>query len=146
MPTISVKETVSKDLSSLWKMIVDVSSYPKYMTPISSVRILESNGTVEMVEWEALLKGSIVRWTGIETRFPEQHRIQFCQTEGDFERFAGYWQLKAVSAKTSEVEFFVDFEMGVPSLREMLNPVIERAITENSQSMIRSLDTNSLIF
>ncbi|MEF9384631.1 SRPBCC family protein [Ralstonia solanacearum species complex bacterium KE056] len=138
MPLIVVKELIEEPIAKVWELVKNVEDYPRFMKPVQEVKILSRNGDTIDAEWEVELKGSLLRWSEREICHPQDHRIDFTQIEGDLEKFEGHWDLKEVSDHATEVELLVNFEIGIPMLRDMLNPVAEKALRENAMTMLRS--------
>ncbi|MCW7536774.1 SRPBCC family protein [Aquabacterium sp. A7-Y] len=144
MPLIVVKERIEEPIAKVWELVKNIEDYPRFMKPVREVKVLSRTGDVTDAEWEIELKGSLLRWSEREICRPEEHRIEFVQIEGDLEKFEGHWDLKAASPEATEVELQVDFEIGIPMLRDMLNPVAEKALRENAITMLRSFHTRSV--
>jgi coenzyme Q-binding protein COQ10 len=138
MPLIIVRERIEGPIAKVWELVRNIEDYPRFMKPVQEVNVLSRAGNVVEAEWAVELKGSLLRWSERETCYPAEHRIDFVQIEGDLEKFKGHWDLKALSDEVTEVELQVDFEIGIPALRDMLNPVAEKALRENSITMLRS--------
>jgi ribosome-associated toxin RatA of RatAB toxin-antitoxin module len=58
--------------------------------------------------------------------------------------FEGYWQLQRLTNQTCQTMLSVRFDIGIPMLSEMLNPVAERTIRDNSQKMLASLAAHAV--
>jgi ribosome-associated toxin RatA of RatAB toxin-antitoxin module len=144
MPLIIVKERIEEPIAKVWELVKKIEDYPKFMKPVREVKVLSRVGDITEAEWEIELKGSLLRWSERETCRPEDHRIDFQQIEGDLEKFEGHWDLKSVSPGATEVELKVDFEIGIPMLRDMLNPVAEKALRENAVTMLRAFHAPTL--
>ena len=138
MPLIVVKERIEGPIAKVWELVKNIEDYPRFMKPVQEVNVLSRAGDIVDAEWAVELKGSLLRWSERETCHPADFRIDFVQIEGDLEKFEGHWDLKAVSPELTEVELQVDFEIGIPTLRDMLNPVAEKALRENAITMLRS--------
>ncbi len=143
MPVVNVKTHISGPPVVVWRFLCDIESYPKYMEDVRSVTVAgDPTAPVRSSSWSVLLRGSVLEWTE-EDRFDHDRlRIDFCQIDGDLERFEGYWQIVAVEgdAYSSDVSFFVDFDIGIPLLANMLNPVAETSLRDNSLRMFAALD------
>lgn len=139
MPSVEVRETIAASVSRVWDLLLGVESYPDFMGPVRSIEILEEGDDWAVTSWEVELKGSVLKWTEREHRDPAGRRITYKQIDGDLEELDGFWQLRELSADSTEVLLSVRFEIGIPMLREMLNPVAERAIRDNSRKMLQSL-------
>ena len=144
MPRVRVNLTIDAPIDDVWRLVRDVEAYPEYMENVETVAVTADDGAGHReVAWSVLLKGSVLEWQQSETVFAEQFRIEFQQLDGDLDRFDGYWQLDDVDGAT-EAELLVDFEIGVPLLAAMLNPVAERALEDNSKAMLLALESRSV--
>lgn len=144
MPVVEVVERIHADIDSVWRLVCDVDGYPGFMEPVQSVTTLVKEGDESTVSWEVLLKGSTLKWTEREHRHPDRYRVDFAQLDGDLERFSGYWQLAAAGDGVTDAALYIDFEIGIPMLRDMLNPVAVKALRENSTTMLKSLEIGRL--
>jgi ribosome-associated toxin RatA of RatAB toxin-antitoxin module len=140
MPRVAVEEVVRSNIQLVWNLIKDKESYSSYMDPVRSVEIIESNDEFMIAEWDVLLKGSVLKWREKDIHIEDKYRIEFEQIEGDLESFEGYWQLAQISENEVLATLIIDFEIGIPMLRDMLDPVAERALRENAMTMLRSLN------
>jgi len=140
MPTIEVRQELSSPIGAIWKEICDVANYPRLMPPVRRLTTISRNGPTLVTEWEVELKGSILCWTQTEHHDDENFRVTYRQIDGDLERFDGAWQLERLPGNRTLATLGIDFEIGIPMLAEMLNPVAERALRENSISMLQALD------
>ncbi|MGL4340009.1 MAG: type II toxin-antitoxin system RatA family toxin [Rhodoglobus sp.] len=144
MPSVIVKERLKASAEEAWALICDVRNYPSRMPSVSAISVhsesIDHDGaTVAIVDWEIELKGSILRWTERDVRDPRQFRIDYEQISGDMEKFEGWWQVFEVEPGLTDVELVVDFEIGIPLLKPMLEPVAARAIEQNSSEMLLAL-------
>ncbi len=139
MPVVEVAETIAAPASRVWDVVNDVESYPRLMEHVRSLRVLERADNVRLIEWEVELKGCLMRWIEREELQPEKLRIEYRQLEGELAEFAGFWQLEPLGDAATRVVLSVNFDIGIPMLSEMLNPVAERAIRDNSHAMLTSL-------
>ncbi|SCF38300.1 type II toxin-antitoxin system RatA family toxin [Micromonospora mirobrigensis] len=80
-------------------------------------------------DWELHFRSGLLRWTEEETFHPDQLRITFTQTAGDFDELHGEWVLRADGDDTA-LRFQADFDFGIPSLAGILDPIAERVIKE----------------
>ncbi|QOK94283.1 polyketide cyclase/dehydrase (plasmid) [Ralstonia pseudosolanacearum] len=145
MPLIVVKEVIEAPILKVWDLVKKIENYPKFMKPVHELKILSRDGDITDAEWEVELKGSILRWSERDICYPSEHRIEFAQIEGDLEKFEGNWNLKKISEHVTEVELQVNFEIGIPMLRDMLNPVAEKALRDNAITMLRSFQSHEVV-
>ncbi len=135
MPVVEVKETIPAPIASVFEVVSDMESYPKFMKTIKAIRILERGDGYTVSDWEARLQGARFHWVEKDLFDPEHYRITYDQTSGDLRVFRGYWQLEEVSDGT-QVTLVTEFEFGVPMLSSLLNPVAKVAIKDNAKSML----------
>jgi coenzyme Q-binding protein COQ10 len=144
MPLVEVTEIVDAPVQRLWDAVNDVESYPRLMEHVRSVEVRECGLNYKLLAWEVELQGCIMRWTERAEAYPERFRIDYRQVEGNMAEFEGYWQLQPLTDDTSQVLLSIKFEIGIPMLSEMLNPIAERAVRENSLQMLRSLSAEAV--
>jgi ribosome-associated toxin RatA of RatAB toxin-antitoxin module len=79
--------------------------------------------------WELHFRSGLLRWTEDERFDREALRMEFEQTDGDFDSFTGTWVL-AQDGPDTTLRFEADFDFGIPSLEGILDPIAERVIKE----------------
>jgi hypothetical protein len=79
-----------------------------------------------------------MRWTESDIFDIDKLAIHFEQVEGDAKSFTGAWLLSD-SGTGCEVRFVASFDMGVPSIADIIEPIAERALRENVESILRGL-------
>jgi ribosome-associated toxin RatA of RatAB toxin-antitoxin module len=139
MPLVEVDEVMPVPLERAWELITRLESYAGVMDHVRSMEVLERGPDHRVSAWEVDLKGCVMRWVEHETFDLAKHRIEYRQLEGDLAQFEGYWQLDPVTEETTRVVLAVRFDIGVPMLTEMLDPIAEKAIADNSRAMLASL-------
>lgn len=144
MALVEVTEQLNSSAHDVWDLIRDVEAYPRLMVPVRSIDVLDEktlpSGLVEIrTAWEVELKGSILCWEELETRDDENMRVEYVQLSGDMERFEGFWQVTS-DGEGCTATLNVEFEIGIPILRDMLEPIAIKALRSNSVMMLRSLD------
>lgn len=144
MPIVTVTERLQAPAENIWDLVCDVASYPKFMESVVHTQVVSEtpvgDGSIHVVtDWEVQLKGSILKWTETELRYPDRWRIEYTQQSGDLEVFQGFWQVTRIDDDVTEATLVVDFEIGIAMLKPMLEPVAARAIERNSSEMLLSL-------
>jgi ribosome-associated toxin RatA of RatAB toxin-antitoxin module len=146
MPDVHLDITVEAPIERVWNTILDVERYPESMETVRYVRVVDERGdTCRRVAWSVLLKGSILEWEEEEEIDPAARLVVFKQLQGDLEHFDGDWRLEDLGSERTKVLFKVSFEIGIPMLAEMLNPVAQRSLRENSIEMLRGIERASAI-
>lgn len=138
MPTVISKRTTTEPAQRVWEALLDCEAFPSYMDEVVDVTIVEQDGDHRVSRWSVLLKGSELQWEETETIDHTRRRIEFEQTEGDLAYFTGHWEVSEDGAQTT-VELHVEFDIGIPLMADMLNPVAARALEDNSQQILAQL-------
>ncbi|MGH8972970.1 MAG: type II toxin-antitoxin system RatA family toxin [Acidimicrobiia bacterium] len=139
MPTVEVTQRLAAPVEDVWRLVCAVEDYPRFMEPVRSVRVLSHGPNWSVHAWEVVLKGSVLTWVERQERDDGAHHVAYHQLDGDLEVFDGFWRLRALSPTATEAILVVRFEIGIPMLRTMLDPVAERAIRQNARAMLLSL-------
>jgi ribosome-associated toxin RatA of RatAB toxin-antitoxin module len=110
------------------------------MQDVLEVRVERRTATEIVSHWRVLLNGSELSWTERDL-LTDDHRIVFEQTDGDLEVWQGQWRVLTAEDGSLGVELDVSFDLGIPSLAEVLHPIGERAIRANSRQMLEGIRT-----
>jgi len=144
MPLVEVAEVIPAPVQRVWDVVNDVESYPRLMEHVQTLQVLERGPAYRLTEWVCDLKGCVMRWVEREEFDRENYRVEYHQLEGDLAAFEGFWQLEALSESATRVTLSVLFDIGIPMLSEMLNPVAERAVRDNSRNMLLSISSEAV--
>ncbi|WP_019633392.1 type II toxin-antitoxin system RatA family toxin [Actinomadura atramentaria] len=144
MPDIAVDMEIAAPADRVWSTVVDIERYPASMSSVRWVRLLADDGRDRRSRWSITLKGSILEWEETETLDHDARVLAFDQVSGDMEVFTGAWRVDAVDAGRTRVTLTIDFEIGIPLLAEMLNPVAQRSLRQNCEEMLRGIERDSV--
>ena len=121
-----------------YSILCDFERYPEYSDAVRSVKIQTSPDGAMMSSWETNFRNGILRWSEIDVLDPAALSIAFQQTEGDIDLFLGHWKVKA-AGDGAVIDFFAQFDMGMPSLSHILDPIAEQALRENIIAILQGL-------
>ncbi|KQV14662.1 MULTISPECIES: type II toxin-antitoxin system RatA family toxin [unclassified Kitasatospora] len=139
MPRVEVELPIAVPPDTVWAAVVDVERYPHCMASVDSVVITEQpDARHRTTAWSVRLQGSVLRWTEAEVIDPAARRFDFRQLTGDLGEFVGHWAVDATPGG-SLVTLHADFDIGIPLLAEMLNPIAAKALRENAEEMLAAL-------
>ncbi|MER8184404.1 SRPBCC family protein [Kitasatospora sp. NPDC094015] len=145
MPRVDVELRIAAPPAAAWAAVVDVESYPHCMENVDSVQVTERTDELQRTtEWAVRLRGSVLRWTEADRLDPVARRFDFHQLTGDLGEFVGHWAVAAAPGGGSTVALHVDFDIGIPLLADMLNPVAAQALAENAAQMLAALERRLL--
>lgn len=145
MPAVGVTRIIAAPPDDAWAVVTDVESYAECMQSVRSVVIAEGRDSDERTTtWSVLLRGSVLQWSEAEKLDHARRVVTFEQIDGDLERFSGYWRVEEIAEDRCRVTLHVDFDIGIPLLAEMLNPIAATALTENSNTMLDALEQRAV--
>ncbi|MGS0684577.1 type II toxin-antitoxin system RatA family toxin [Nakamurella sp. GG22] len=141
MPRVDVSVVMNAPAHEVWSAVADVLSYPQFMQNVHEVTLLEelADGST-VTSWSVSLKGSRLEWTERDIPDHARRRLDFAQLDGDLEQFEGAWTVTENADGGVTVRLECDFDIGIPLLSDMLNPVAAKALTENSEAMLRQIE------
>lgn len=145
MPFVDVESRIHVPADRVWQAMVDIESFPEYMDSVRSAKVvsLSDDSTHRVSAWSATLKGSILEWLEDEHIDHDGRCIEFTQLDGDLDVFRGTWRIIEQDG-VSVVRLQAEFEIGIPLLADMLNPVAARALRDNQDQMLQSLERRVL--
>ncbi|WP_405946749.1 SRPBCC family protein [Streptomyces prunicolor] len=138
------------DATHVFDRVQDYERYTDYTDTVRSVTVTPdgtdrtegTDGTnrTDTVEsaWEVHFRSGLLRWTERDVMDPVARRITFDQLTGDFASFAGTWDITQAGTEVS-VLFTCEFDLGIPSLEPIINPVAMRALDESMGLILRGL-------
>ncbi|HEY3998559.1 MAG TPA: aromatase/cyclase [Candidatus Xenobia bacterium] len=138
MPYVETTILIDGPPADVYAIACDMESYPKYMSDVESVTVLERAGNRTVTEWVTSVEGTPITWTEEDLFDDQTFRITYRLLEGDLDKFDGTWLFDATPAGT-RVTLGVDFDFGIPNLTELIGPTLEVKVKENSEMMLRSM-------
>lgn len=141
MPTVETSLKINNiGLEPVWEVLCDFERYPEVMDDVLEVKCSDIVGP-QRSTWKVLLNGSELTWDEQDI-FEPCNRIVFDQIEGDLEVYKGEWRLEQ-DGNDVLVTLIVEFDLGIPSLADMLNPIGIKAIKSNSMQMLAAIKNMS---
>lgn len=128
-----------KDVDALqaYTALCDFDCYIRLTDAVRDVRVQYMDDGLLQSDWEVNFRSGILRWSEIDRFDDVAKRIDFSQVEGDFEHFSGSWQV--LDEDATIVRFDGRFDMGIPSLAQIIDPIAERTLIENIERIIEGL-------
>jgi ribosome-associated toxin RatA of RatAB toxin-antitoxin module len=117
--------------ADVYGRITDFRRYPELTDTVREVRVdapLPDGSLVS--EWTVTFRGGLMRWRERDSFSPETLSLTFEQLSGDFQTFEGSWRCEPRDGGTLIV-FTASFDLGIPTLAEILDPVAESTLRTN---------------
>jgi ribosome-associated toxin RatA of RatAB toxin-antitoxin module len=132
----------AEDAGTVFENVVQFGRYPELSPHVQSTTIHQTRPepTGES-DWELLFRSGLLRWSEKEQYLRDDLRVEFEQTDGDFDTFVGFWQMEQDGADCV-LHFECDFDFGIESLAGILDPIAERIIKETVAWAVVGLHDN----
>jgi ribosome-associated toxin RatA of RatAB toxin-antitoxin module len=140
MPTVNlILIAHDVDADECYRRLSDFAHYPELTDAVRQVEIDPPgpDGTV-VSRWTVLFRNGLLRWTESDTLDLTARTITFHQLAGDFETFDGQWSVHERPVGC-EVVFDARFDLGIPSLAAILDPVAQSTLRANILTIVRGL-------
>ncbi|MEH0423557.1 SRPBCC family protein [Streptomyces sp. B21-083] len=126
-----------------YELICDFRRYPELTDKVNEVVVHppEADGSVRS-DWTVVFRNGLMRWSELDRFVPETLTVEFEQLKGDFEVFRGSWvceEREEEGTVVTVVTFRSDFDLGIPSLAELLDPVAESTLRDNILRILEGL-------
>jgi ribosome-associated toxin RatA of RatAB toxin-antitoxin module len=120
----------NEDACTVFENVVQFRRYPALSPHVQSTVVHETRPSATgSSSWELLFRSGLLQWSEKERFLREDLRIEFEQTEGDFDVFNGFWTIEQ-DQRDVALHFECDFDFGIESLEGILDPIAERVIKE----------------
>lgn len=128
----------ARDASVVYPIICDFERYPELTDAVVSVEVSDLGDGRSGCTWEVKFRRGILRWSEEDHFDPERHRVEYSLIEGDIDAFTGHWQIHD-SPEGCRIEFLCSFDMGIPTLAHMIEPIAAETLRENVILILRGL-------
>jgi ribosome-associated toxin RatA of RatAB toxin-antitoxin module len=127
-----------RDADEVFDRVRDFERYADHTDAVREVTVTADDaGTVDSA-WAVNFRGGVLHWTERDVVDPAARSITFEQLTGDFSRFVGTWDVRQTGDDVV-VLFSCEFDMGIPSLEPIINPVAMRALIDSIGLILRGL-------
>jgi ribosome-associated toxin RatA of RatAB toxin-antitoxin module len=133
-----VANVTGAEPEAVFQVLSDFEAYPAATDAVRDVVITRESATKVASSWEVNFRSGILRWKEEDVFDREARTIHFTQIEGDLEHFSGSWHVDD-HRDGCVVRFVAQFDMGIPTLAAMLDPIAENALRENVSNIISCL-------
>ncbi|MFE3170592.1 type II toxin-antitoxin system RatA family toxin [Amycolatopsis sp. NPDC059090] len=119
-------------------VLSDFSAYPQATDAVRAVTIGEADGG-PISSWEVNFRKGILKWVERDDFDLDERVISFVQTEGDLTSFSGHWRVVPRPSGGVTVTFDARFDLGMPTIASIVDPIAERTLMENTRTIIEQL-------
>lgn len=128
------------DARTIFDRLCDFTAYPNMAPSVLSVTVepvRDPGEGTQLTTWEVSFRGGVLSWSEYERIDPQRLEISFSQVEGDMADFEGSWEVTE-DAGDAVIGFRATFDLGIPTLADILNPVATRALEDNIEEIIEA--------
>jgi hypothetical protein len=128
------------DPDQFYSALCEFGSYPEFADTVLSVTCSVLPGTGETLsKWRVKFREGILQWSEIDRFSPQNKTITFTLAEGDLDRFSGRWSVVAEPSRPRAVLFDASFDLGIPSLSYILDPLAIESLSDNVRRIVDGL-------
>ncbi len=142
MPYVETTIDIAAPRRAIYDLAKDMERYSEFMPDVEYVKILRREGNKTVTRWKTLVEEAPIEWTEEDIFDDERTRIDYRLIEGDLDKFEGAWTFEEQDGVT-HVVLGVDYDFGVPTLAELIGPILQKKVEENSLMMLRALKDKS---
>ncbi|MEV6960594.1 SRPBCC family protein [Streptomyces sp. NPDC051207] len=124
--------------ADVYRRITDFRRYPELTDTVREVVVDTLPDGSAVSDWTVLFRGGLMRWRERDTFAPDTLTLTFEQLSGDFQTFEGNWRCTPHDDGTL-VEFTASFDLGIPTLADILDPVAESTLRTNIAQILVGL-------
>jgi ribosome-associated toxin RatA of RatAB toxin-antitoxin module len=133
------------DADAVFGRVRDFTHYADYTDAVREVTVSSEADGVVCSEWSVYFRNGVLCWSERDRIDAAARTITFEQVDGDFDQFNGTWSVQP-DGDDVRVVFTASFDLGMPSLAAIIDPIAERTLRENMQSIIRGLLGQDVVF
>ncbi|MCL4439326.1 MAG: aromatase/cyclase [Firmicutes bacterium] len=138
MPYIECTILARGDAREAYEIAKNMEEYPKFMENLENLTVVERGEGYTITDWLAKVDGRDFKWQERDVFDDENLTITYKQTAGDLKKFEGQWTFDKEEDGT-KITLTVDFEMGIPVLAGLLNPILKKKVKSNSDAMLEAI-------
>jgi hypothetical protein len=139
MPQVSVRTRVpGGDRRDVLARTVDFARWPEMSDSVLSVRVERDGGSTSTSWWEVTFREGILKWSQRDEADLDAGVVKFDLIEGDPLTFRGTWRADALGDDCA-LTLDAEFDLGMPSLGHVLDPMAVEALEDAVASVSRGL-------
>jgi coenzyme Q-binding protein COQ10 len=134
MPTHAERRNVPYSADEMYALIADVGRYPEFLPWCAAARIRETrplpDGSGEVMDADLVISFKVYRerFGSRVTLRPAAQTIDVEYLEGPFRYLKNHWKFIPHGERSSDIDFFVDFEFRSAILQKLIGLVFHEAM------------------
>lgn len=127
-----------RDPETVLRLVTDFARWPAASDLVRAVVVEREPDGSETSKWEVSFRQGLLCWSERDWLELDHSRARFELIEGDPHHFDGTWHVESED-EGSTLVFDADFDLGMPSLAHVLDPIAVEAVEEAIESVLRGL-------
>lgn len=124
--------------TSMFWSLADYENLAERAGAVRSVEITTDHEGHRVSSWEINFRRGILVWSQFDEIDDDQLTIRFTRRDGDPEDFHGSWSVRPAE-EGCLVEFEAAFDLGMPSFRDIVDPLARRMLYDTVVNVILDL-------
>ncbi len=121
-----------------YRVISDFGRYADLTDAVIGVTIDDLGAGRTGATWEVRFRRGTLRWSEEDHFDEERCRVDFTLIEGDVEELDGCWEVTD-NGDGCRLRFVARFDMGIPTISHIVEPLAEETLAENMVLIVRKL-------
>lgn len=138
MSFIEARILINGTPEKIYALAKNMERFPEFMPDVEEVKVLERGDGRTVTEWTTSVEGIPITWSEEDIFDDASNTITYRLIEGDLDKFEGAWTFEPVDEGT-QVTMTVDFDFGMPTLADLLGPILEVKVKENCEMMLNGM-------
>ena len=138
MPLVEARIIINGVPKDVYNVAKEQERFPDFMADVEEIKMLESSANRMISEWTTNVEGIPICWKEEDIFDDGANSITYRLLEGDLEKFEGAWTFEPKDGGT-EVVLTVDFDFGMPTLADLLGPILKVKVRENAEMMLNGI-------
>jgi len=134
---VRITGSISSAPDDAFAAVSNIERFPALAPDVREVNVSEVDGHRQSA-WKVKFRGGMLEWTERDDPDPTTRTLTFRMLHGDFKEFFGEWRVEP-QGSGSAVSFTASFDLGIPALRAVLEPIAAKSLHTNMSAVLRGL-------
>ncbi|MGA2736899.1 MAG: SRPBCC family protein [Bryobacteraceae bacterium] len=139
MRHLEINATVAgRAAGDVFPLLCDMEQYPKYSDTMLNLKVAGTENGTAVSTWTVRFGQGTATWTQEDSFDRGAATIRFKRLSGDIQDLTGAWVVQG-SEEGCTLQFTADFDIGMPALAEIIEPMIETMLRDNISAILKGL-------
>jgi len=139
MVIVDRSSLVGYSAESMYALVEDIESYPKFLPWCSGTEVTVRDGTRTVATLRISFRGIREQFTTDNANEPGRS-IAMQLVSGPFRHLRGYWRFTPLSEHACKIEFRLEYEISSRLLERMIGPVFQHIGNSFMDAFVRRAD------